>query len=39
MEAISEGIIAALLGKDSFQGLSCEEQEILQYTLYYVLNN
>lgn len=32
MEVISEGIIAALLGKDSFRGLTGEEQEILQYT-------
>lgn len=38
MEAISQGIIAALVGKDSFGGLTDEEQDILQYTLYYLVN-
>ncbi len=37
MEAISEGIIAALLGKDSFKRTG-EEQENLQYTLYHLVN-
>lgn len=36
MEAISEGIIAALLGKDSFRGLAGEEQKTLQYTLLFI---
>lgn len=38
MEAISEGIITALLGKESFRGLTGEEQGILWYTFYYLVN-